>query len=637
MKEIVSLFSLLFCVQFLQAQFNGEKPQKVYSIVQEQREITWYQLQFKLWKAEIDKNKTNAEAWYNYYSANRALQNLSRSNTEAYEAYRKKGTEIVDQAMEVIPNTFEANQLKWWHGENKEEFRKYLFEAYKFRPNDERVMIDLLTYYELIQDREKYTALAKQYFKTNGIAPGILNWARNLLSELDQNAIVFTVGDNDTYSIWVVQEALNFRKDVKVLNTSLILKDAYRDKIFETLGMDPFPKKIDETKTKEEYQALQEELYLHIFQQAKRPIYVAVTAFRSFQEAWANKLYLTGLAYKYSEIDFDNLPLIKRNYEKRYLKDHLTERFYFHQSKKIEDQFNSTYLPALLKLYKHYQESEEVIRQAQLKEYIIRVSEKSGQQSEIAALLGAVPTNMKDHFQFQLLDVKRMEKGLAKIKSGIYMGKTEVTNQDYAAFLGNLFRSRKMELLEVCRPDSTAWTKTYPSGFVKPMEDMYHNHPAYRSYPVVNVSYESVLKYCDWLTEQYNSQRKRKFNKVVFRLPTEEEWRFAAGSRDRNAETCFEGDKIKNEKGCWLANIKEKGNYVGDGGFFMVKVDSYSPNGYGLFNTMGNVSEMIDEKGKAKGGSWNSEFKDARFSKTQTYTEPSPTVGFRIVMEIISE
>jgi hypothetical protein len=49
-----------------------------------------------------------------------------------------------------------------------------------------------------------------------------IDQAKNYLNSCDSNAILFTYGDNDTYQLWYVQEKENFRKDVSVLNTSLL-------------------------------------------------------------------------------------------------------------------------------------------------------------------------------------------------------------------------------------------------------------------------------------------------------------------------------------------------------------------------------------------------------------------------------
>jgi formylglycine-generating enzyme required for sulfatase activity len=81
--------------------------------------------------------------------------------------------------------------------------------------------------------------------------------------------------------------------------------------------------------------------------------------------------------------------------------------------------------------------------------------------------------------------------------------------------------------------DTTKWAKE--EGTSNPMVKFYHSHPSYDNFPVVTVTYESAVNYCKWLTGINNSDPKRKFKKVIFRLPSEEEWVYAAtaGKIDR--------------------------------------------------------------------------------------------------------
>ncbi|MFQ5448884.1 MAG: formylglycine-generating enzyme family protein, partial [Saprospiraceae bacterium] len=258
--------------------------------------------------------------------------------------------------------------------------------------------------------------------------------------------------------------------------------------------------------------------------------------------------------------------------------------------------------------------------------------------------------------------LKKFEKKMARVKPGLYACKYEATNLEYNAFLAAVAKTGNEELLEKARIKNENWGR---EGYIQVVAENYHTHEAYSAYPVVNVSHEGAMLFCEWLTEQYNSYPKRKYKKVKFRLPAEEEWTLAAKAGHENAVFPWGGYSLRNEKGQYMANFRrvpqsfQKGfdengsievshepmkpmklyNPV-DAVHLLSPVSSFPPNDFGIHNISGNVAEMLAEHGSTKGGSWRSFGYYLRIDaddENAGFTEPAPTIGFRYFMEVIEE
>lgn len=67
--------------------------------------------------------------------------------------------------------------------------------------------------------------------------PSMLDLAKNMLAGLPSNAILVSGGDNDTYPLWFLQIVEGVRRDVAVINLSLLNLKEYRDLISVGLGL----------------------------------------------------------------------------------------------------------------------------------------------------------------------------------------------------------------------------------------------------------------------------------------------------------------------------------------------------------------------------------------------------------------
>jgi formylglycine-generating enzyme required for sulfatase activity len=148
-------------------------------------------------------------------------------------------------------------------------------------------------------------------------------------------------------------------------------------------------------------------------------------------------------------------------------------------------------------------------------------------------------------------------------------------------------------------------------------------------------------------------------------LPTEEQWEWAAraGSGGRHyldAAAAVKGYNIVDEKdryrgrafmrGQWNYGRIQKGH--DDGQQWVEKAESFTPNPWGLYNVLGNVSEWTatdyrplegvgvtrEAAGKiryktVRGGSWNDTAAFATLASRWRYTAYQPVydVGFRVV------
>ncbi len=152
---------------------------------------------------------------------------------------------------------------------------------------------------------------------------------------------------------------------------------------------------------------------------------------------------------------------------------------------------------------------------------------------------------------------------------------------------------KKTEEVEIY-PDTLVFMRDFTYAYNEPISTMYYWHPKYDDYPVVGVNWKQARAFAHWRTFKLNAfyAENDENGVTAFRLPTEYEWEYAArGGRDQTMYP-WGSAYVKNAKGCSLANFKPgRGDYSSDGGVYPIRVGSYFPNDYGLYDMSGNVAE----------------------------------------------
>lgn len=631
------------------------KKQKVYSIVKQKKSLDWYKTQAELWKQEVQSHPKEAEAWLNYYTASRMLKIMGGGTKQ------DQLNKIVAQVNKVIPETFESYYITGWNANIGDEKITNLEKAYSIAPERPETYDGLLTHYELEGEKAKVKEFCAKIFESNSISSQIYAWNYNMLNSIEEDAILITAGDNDTYPSWILQQSAGVRNDIKVMNLSLLGIDEYRNRIFDELNV----KRFDLLKAGNNIWECNLAMCEHLRKHASKPIYFASSINREIYDAYKDELYLVGLAFKWTEDSFDNIASLRKNYEKHFLKDHLKVTLFEDLSESVVDQMNGSYIMPLITLHNHYKETEEDTKMAEVDGLLERIAEKAGNSEAVKDIISP-PVN--EVVSLVITDPRDARYGFLMINDTLEASQMEISEEKYERFLLDLLKQKRYDELALAKAEKVQWSDLLIPQYknLTPEEYFEHGEPGGENFPQVNISHKGATMYCEWLTNIYNNldHRKKKYKKVRFRLPTEKEWMMLAGGGHnpkykypwgvknefgpKAADTSYNYDQITNAKGCYLANVQTNQPYaipsedgkscpVHDGGVFPVSSNSYHPNEFGLYCIIGNVAEMIAEEGIAKGGGWNTQPAEATIQSRQKYDGPNPNVGFRVVMDIVEK
>jgi formylglycine-generating enzyme required for sulfatase activity len=481
-------------------------------------------------------------------------------------------------------------------------------------------------------------SICEAWYASGQFIPGMLNWNYNALMSVDQGAIIITQNEYDTYPALLLQNALHVRKDVLILHHTWLKDPQVQQLLNDRLHLKPEVAVLDKTDVSQLLKFAQNE-------PVAAPLYFSVLVDQKNLAPAQHNLYITGLAIKYSPKPFDNVAVLRDKYENNFRVDYLKLNLESTQNQAVMARLNLNYIPAFLLLYRYYASVNNTNAAENIQKMAFDLARAGDRLAATQALFNQIPADAL----VSEITVKTLEKPMKKVGAQLYASETELTNAQYAAFLRDLVSNKEFDQLMECKTAKIDWRALLPENLRNlPDEVLFkHGHPDDPEAPVVNISRASAERYCAWITEVYNqSTVKKKFKKVVFRLPTENEWKIAGAGGIKEARFPWGGYYVRNSKGCYLGNylVNETcdtcavhTNNCNDGGFFPVPVSTYYPNNFGLYNVSGNVAEMVQEPGIVKGGSWNHLPYKGSLTYNTKYAGPDPAVGLRVFMEVIEE
>lgn len=206
----------------------------------------------------------------------------------------------------------------------------------------------------------------------------------------------------------------------------------------------------------------------------------------------------------------------------------------------------------------------------------------------------------------------------AWINARSFMDQFEVSAADWSNFLQDLKR-------------------TQPQQYDQALKDMATNLRDFAAdQPITGVSHQWVQAYCDWRSEQMNQRYgnmladQGKCITFSFRLPTNQEWELAALGMQNPQFSPYGFNREQREAHSRIANC-----VIGaDSTSAPAAVAAFLPNAYGLYNMIGNVAEMTNRAGVAKGGSFQHRIEECEIGKFQPFDKPQNWLGFRCICDV---
>lgn len=367
----------------------GQEAQEIHGIVRETHDTEWYIQQREAWEREVAQQPADEKAWRNLFRASyyadlfggnfqrmpndstvtgRILQRMGQAlpgsftyNLCSYRNHPNVPSPHADLAVKQIPQDVNPEDLANLAG--------YLWMTGKSQPGGQR-------------EAELRQVMRRQY-ELQAYPEHTLRYAYNLLLGMDQGAVYLANGDLALLPPRLLQMVLGVRTDVTIIPISFLHLEAFRDAIFQQLGVPAFQLgRAYDTLGQDQHKAYEKDLVEHLIRHSKRKAYFFPDIQYHVANIPQNHLYNEGLLLRYSTKPYDNESVRRRNVEEVYHLEYLTEPKFQNDPWESSTHISLNYATLLAPLLKAYRAEGNKARERWLYNIMEHCIEQSGASEE---------------------------------------------------------------------------------------------------------------------------------------------------------------------------------------------------------------------------------------------------------------
>jgi len=382
---------LVYLLIFLGTGVYAQKPEPVYRLTIQPRDDQFYSTQADLWKKEVAKRPKDASAWENYYWAMRYSNHLYETG---HVDKQKAMAQIMDDMGRNVPGTIQYYRCKLsydgWPNKDTANTALMLKKAIALAPNDRTVLEDYITYSAVSGNGPKFKEMSASLYKSNTYAYGMMELGYNLLMSADKNSIVFTWGDNDTYTTWMLQQAKGIRTDITIINVPLAMNyTGYLKQMLLEKNIVLSEGFWERSKQANGTMDFMKMLLLEINKvNSSVPLFMEIES--GLENTFPDSLYCTGLTYRFSTVRIDNISKLRNNVEDHFHLDYLNGYVPYDNglSEELVEDSKTQYVTPFAILYRHYRQMGENNDRVQFyKDFVMKYAAKAGKEKEMEEYL----------------------------------------------------------------------------------------------------------------------------------------------------------------------------------------------------------------------------------------------------------